>query len=477
MASQPQSMVSGPPLKRKEKELVREVFNKRVLELKHTFNAQVDNIALEFSGNGACYSRSQIHSQIIYNLAAPTKTRKPMLLNAWAHAKAQADHKREPLTSIELPDIPYSQEYLEILDDINENRITYEDIESQMTSTEEHYARILLEGVSVKRENRMVKQKVPSPELSMGRMTFHARSQLIQVAERIHEACGVEVLIMMTKGNNEDIFAPVLWGTPKAMDFWCGVLKIDMMENIRLMEGYCINTLKAVHGGGLEGVVTKYQARVGALRCEVAEYARTGLRKWQRPDENSESRLTKAGGITGKPRLSMEWSWGRNRYGALSRWDIAEPKTANLQHLQEVVEGWKTNRIKWVRLGEEEHKDRRKQLAELSTSTPDKNQSPSTGSSNTPHTLSVTRTERLRVLNPDLTLVAVLQLAQGIPHHRTTPPKRRSIQRVKPLRKPVRFVTMFGLVDEVVLYGKKANDAPGPEPTENAPNRLHIRLG
>ncbi|KAF8314404.1 uncharacterized protein EI90DRAFT_3022327 [Cantharellus anzutake] len=456
MASQPQSMVSGPPLKRKEKELVREAFNKRVLELKHTFNAQVDNIALEFSGNGACYSRSQIRSQIIYNLAAPTKTRKPMLPNAWAHAKAQADRKR----ARELPDIPYSQEYLEILDDINENRITYEDIESQMTSTEEHYARILLEGVSVKRENRMVKQKVPSPELSVGRMTFHARSQLIQVAERIHEACGVEVLIMMTKGNNEDIFAPVLWGTPKAMDFWCGVLKIDMMENIRLMEGYCVNTLKAVHGGGLEGVVTKYQARVGALRCEVAEYARTGLRKWQRPDENSESRLTKAGGITGKPRLSMEWvpknylkltiSHGvaidmEHYPGGILR----EPKTANLQHLQEVVEGWKTNRIKWVRLGEEEHEDRRKQLAELSTSAPDKNQSPST----------------------------VLQLAQGIPHHRTTPPKRRSIQRVKPPRKPVRFVTMFGLVDEVVLYGKKANDAPGPEPTENAPNRLHIRLG
>ncbi|KAF8316929.1 uncharacterized protein EI90DRAFT_3134167 [Cantharellus anzutake] len=173
------------------------------------------------------------NSNIIYNLAAPTKTRKPMLPNAWAHAKAQADRKRE---------------YLEILDDINENRITYEDIESQMTSTEEHYARILLEGVSVKRENRMVKQKVPSPELSVGCMTFHARSQLIQVAERIHEACGVEVLIMMTKGNNEDIFAPVLWGTPKAMDFWCGVLKIDMMENIRLVEGYCVNTLKAVEG-------------------------------------------------------------------------------------------------------------------------------------------------------------------------------------------------------------------------------------
>ena len=38
-----------------------------------------------------------------------------------------------------LPDLPYSEDYLELLDDINENKITYDNIGSQLTSTEEHY--------------------------------------------------------------------------------------------------------------------------------------------------------------------------------------------------------------------------------------------------------------------------------------------------------------------------------------------------
>src|SRR5260370_25505971 len=72
-----------------------------------------------------------------------------MLTNAWAHAKAQADHKRSTwhcqhievtinrnyLPVKTLPDLPYSEDYLELLDDINEDKITYEDIGSQLTST------------------------------------------------------------------------------------------------------------------------------------------------------------------------------------------------------------------------------------------------------------------------------------------------------------------------------------------------------
>src|SRR5260370_33799213 len=95
----PQSIVSmteppSAPSKRKYKELVREAFNKWILELKRTFNAKVDDIALEFAGKGPCYSCSQICSQVIYNVTSPKKTRKPMLPNAWAHAKAQVDRKR-----------------------------------------------------------------------------------------------------------------------------------------------------------------------------------------------------------------------------------------------------------------------------------------------------------------------------------------------------------------------------------------------
>ena len=59
--------------KRKQKELVQEAFNKHIIELRHTFNAKVDEITLEFSGKGTCYSHTQIHSQVIYNLSAPKK--------------------------------------------------------------------------------------------------------------------------------------------------------------------------------------------------------------------------------------------------------------------------------------------------------------------------------------------------------------------------------------------------------------------
>lgn len=49
---------------------------------------------------------------------------------------------------------------------------------------------------------------------------------------------------MMAKGNNEDVFAPALWGTPKAMDYWRVVAKVDLMAHARLMEGYCVGALK-----------------------------------------------------------------------------------------------------------------------------------------------------------------------------------------------------------------------------------------
>ena len=50
-------------IKEKSKELVQEAFNKCILELRWAFNAKVDEIALEFTGKGPCYSHSQIHSQ------------------------------------------------------------------------------------------------------------------------------------------------------------------------------------------------------------------------------------------------------------------------------------------------------------------------------------------------------------------------------------------------------------------------------
>jgi len=73
----------------------------------------------------------------------------------------------------------------------------------------------------------------------------------------------------------------------------------------------------------------------------------------------------KIGEITGKPHLSMEWllknylkltieqgvEINMEHYpgGALK-----EPKKASVHHLQEVIEGWKMNQIKWIKLTAEE---------------------------------------------------------------------------------------------------------------------------
>ncbi|KAF8325419.1 uncharacterized protein EI90DRAFT_3128775 [Cantharellus anzutake] len=59
-----------------------------------------------------------------------------MLPNAWAHAKAQACCKKEEV----LPNLPYSKESLELLDEINNKDISFDDIKNPLTRTDEHYA-------------------------------------------------------------------------------------------------------------------------------------------------------------------------------------------------------------------------------------------------------------------------------------------------------------------------------------------------
>ncbi|KAF8310621.1 uncharacterized protein EI90DRAFT_3139337 [Cantharellus anzutake] len=100
----------------RERDLVKQAFNAQVIQLKADFESRVSAIALEFSGRGRHYSKHQIRSQIIYNLSKPKKTRKPMLRNAWAHAEAEARRLKEGT----LPALPYKEEYLELLGEINE---------------------------------------------------------------------------------------------------------------------------------------------------------------------------------------------------------------------------------------------------------------------------------------------------------------------------------------------------------------------
>ena len=79
-----------PGAKKKERAIIKEAFNKWVMELKMNFKSQVSSIALEFSQTGCHYSECQIRNQVIYKLMKPKKICKLMLPNAWVHAKAMA---------------------------------------------------------------------------------------------------------------------------------------------------------------------------------------------------------------------------------------------------------------------------------------------------------------------------------------------------------------------------------------------------
>jgi len=63
--------------------------------------------------------------------------------------------------------LPYVEEYIKLLQEIADGSLSYSDVQDQQTSEEEHYARILLEGVMVKWENHALKETIISPELSM----------------------------------------------------------------------------------------------------------------------------------------------------------------------------------------------------------------------------------------------------------------------------------------------------------------------
>lgn len=73
-----------------------------------------------------------------------------------------------------LPSLPYSEDYLELLDDINNKDITFDDIKNPQTPMDEHHARVVLEGVTIKRENQTLKENIISPELSAHHITLHA---------------------------------------------------------------------------------------------------------------------------------------------------------------------------------------------------------------------------------------------------------------------------------------------------------------
>jgi hypothetical protein len=79
-----------PVARQKEKDITKQAFNERIMQLKMKFEAQVSTIVLEFSSRSCHYSQCQIRNQVIYKLSRPKKMHRPMLPNAWAHAVAEA---------------------------------------------------------------------------------------------------------------------------------------------------------------------------------------------------------------------------------------------------------------------------------------------------------------------------------------------------------------------------------------------------
>ncbi|KAF8331057.1 uncharacterized protein EI90DRAFT_3016507 [Cantharellus anzutake] len=241
------------------KKAIKAAFNEQVGELKKLIESHVGAIALEFSGCGSYYSQNQIRSQVYYRMAKPKTSCKPMLANAWAHAEAEARCLREDTELC----LPYLEEYVELLQEIGSGSLLYDNVWGQQTLEEEHYARILLEGVMVKRDNRALKWMIISPELSMNSITMHARDQLVKtVASRTSSSLShgnvavqtcpaalvrcspTEVVIIMTKGHSKDIFMPVLWGMEKAMGYWKTTAQQDLMMHTRLMEGYTVGAIQ-----------------------------------------------------------------------------------------------------------------------------------------------------------------------------------------------------------------------------------------
>ncbi len=65
-------------------------------------------------------------------------------------------------------------------------------------------------------------------------------------ASKAHETCSIEVLIMMTKGGTEDLLAPLVWATPKAMTYWEEIVAQNMMGHAKQMEGYAIGNIRGM---------------------------------------------------------------------------------------------------------------------------------------------------------------------------------------------------------------------------------------
>jgi hypothetical protein len=52
-------------------------------------------------------------------------------------------------------------------------------------------------------------------------------------------------MFMMTKGSSDDLFAPVVWASEKAKEYWLGIANENLWQHARLMEAYCVGALNS----------------------------------------------------------------------------------------------------------------------------------------------------------------------------------------------------------------------------------------
>ncbi|KAF8343848.1 uncharacterized protein EI90DRAFT_3010720 [Cantharellus anzutake] len=250
--------------------------------------------------------QTKYESKLSSSFRHQKKTRKPMFLNAWAHAKAQARRKKEDA----LPNLPYSKDYLELLDEINNEGITFDEVLNPQTPMDEHHMQVIMDGVIVKRENRALKENPISPKLSTQCMALHAHDQLIQISpEDLMREAGRD-------WSSDDLFVPVVWASEKAKEYWLGIANKKLWQHAWLMEAYCVGTLN--------NVVKVHKEGAGSLCTQMKEWTKSELRG-----------------------------------------EIIEPMNSVVAHLQEVISGWKSGMIRWITLTAEGIEQQNAELSRL----------------------------------------------------------------------------------------------------------------
>ncbi|KAF8309319.1 uncharacterized protein EI90DRAFT_3025225 [Cantharellus anzutake] len=333
---------------KQDPKVTKETYNRRIQELKRKFEEDVNVIANEFSGRHVHHSAAQIRGQILYTMAEDKKTRSPHISNAWAHATADVGR----LDTESFTDMPYDTAYMDLLRDIKAGVVTQEDVGDPQTPEDEYNHKLLLDAVLVSRQHRTAKRHIISPELSAHRLALHAKDQLQKTATRIHETCGIEVLIMMTKSRVEDVFTPYVWATPRAKEYWVVGAAQNMTSRAQEMEGFCISNIR--------GMAKVAEETIKELRTRLA-----GL---------TTDRLYLPGSAAKDKFVGMKWekegylqlvSGLKLKIDSYPFDEIKAPKWLRKAELMKLIEGWEHGSIKWVTASNDEIESAQQELSRL----------------------------------------------------------------------------------------------------------------